>query len=383
MELFKEEKDCFGCSACMNICQSKAITMKADKRGFLYPQVDTERCVGCNLCKNICPLRNYIERSITFEPLVFAAKNRDVNIRNNSSSGGVFYGLAEKILEYDGIVYGALFDDTFQVIHKRGKTIDDIYRMQGSKYVQSNLGSIFKSVEEDLLNQKKVLFIGCPCQIDGLKRYLKDGIQDNLVTCDLVCKGVNSPKIWRDYLTYITKGERILAISFRDKTLGWRRPSMNIQTNKRNYIESASYDYFFQAFYSSLILRKSCFFCQYSRLKREGDITIGDFWGIENIYPQMDDNRGISLVIVNSIKGQALFSQIESDFDIKKVNIKNCIQPSLESSEKYPKRYEEFWNDYFDKGFLYNCKKYFDGGLKGKIKKITKKGIIKIGILKK
>lgn len=380
MELFSGKEDCCGCSACMSICPSHAITMKNDDQGFWYPVIDEEKCVDCGCCKNVCPLNNREVTAKEFDLKVFAVKNRDDNIRRNSSSGGVFYELANEILQRGGVVYGADFGKDFQIFHLRGKNLEDVRRMQGSKYVQSNLEGIFDSVKKDLIADKKVLFTGCPCQVDGLRHYLKGCKQDGLVTCDLICHGVNSPRVWKDYLAYISQKRKILKIHFRDKPLGWHEFRMKIQMSGKEYLESPSYDFFFQAFSSAFILRDSCFSCKYASLHRKGDITMGDFWGIENVFPEMDDNKGVSQVLVNTPVGQECFLRISDRFIIKEVEIGDCMQPSLRNPVKRPINYNKFWEDYLNKGFVFICKKYLGGGIKGKMKRLIKSLLLNVGI---
>ncbi|MCR2049083.1 Coenzyme F420 hydrogenase/dehydrogenase, beta subunit C-terminal domain [Acetatifactor muris] len=380
MELFREKEDCCGCSACMSICPVGAITMKSDAHGFEYPYIDEKKCIDCGRCRSVCPLNNQEGKGEKKDLKAFAVKNRDENIRRNSSSGGVFYELAKDIIQRGGTVYGACFDEDFQVLHLRGESLGDVCKMQGSKYVQSNLAGIFKSVKEDLMADKTVLFTGCPCQVDGLKQYLKDCKKDGLVTCDLICHGVNSPRVWKDYLAYISRKRKIQNIYFRDKLWGWHEFSMKIQMNQKEYLESPSYDFFFQAFFSSFILRNSCFSCKYANLYRKSDITIGDFWGIEHVFPEFDDDKGVSLVLVNTPEGQEYFSHISENVIVVETEIEDCMQPSLRNPVKRPNNYDKFWEDYLDRGFAFICKKYLGGGLKGKIRKLIKKALIKTGL---
>lgn len=382
MILFKKEEDCCGCSACASICPVNAITMIEDAKGFLYPEISGKKCVECGKCVQACPLKR---RKDSMEPdlqIAYAIKNKDEYIRINSSSGGFFYTLANYILESAGVVYGAVFDNEFQVMHMRGVDREKLQKMQGSKYLQSNMGNIFKSVKKDLIDGKMVLFTGCPCQIDGLKNYLINVRQDKLLTCDLICHGVNSPKFWKDYLDYIRKQENVISISFRDKSSGWRNPTLKVQMQQKNYMEIDTYDCFFQAFYSGNILRPSCFSCKYANLYRKADITMGDFWGIENVYPEMDDNKGVSLVIVNTRKGKKVFSEISDEFFVKSTEIEKCLQHCLRSPAIKPKQYEKFGEDYMNEGFLFVYKKYLSGGVKGIIKKRTRIMLEKAGIWK-
>ncbi len=292
----------------------------------------------------------------------------------------MFYELAKYMLECGGVVYGAVFNENFQVIHKRAINIKAVQKMQGSKYVQSNTSGIFEAVEKDLSEGKWVLFTGCPCQIDGLKYYLGNSGQERLITCDLICRGVSSPKVWQDYLSYLLDGKKIMEICFRDRSLGWRNTVMHIKTDRKDYVERSEYDYFYQAFGGHFILRDSCLQCRYANLERRGDLTIGDFWGIEKVYPQMDDELGVSLVLVNSTKGMEIFNETENALIVQKVQMEEVIQPALNSPAECPEKYDLFWKDYLNYGFPFICKEYLNGGVKGKIKKLLKKALIKMCI---
>lgn len=376
------KETCCGCSACMCACPVHAIDMQSDNQGFLYPKIKEELCIHCGICEHICPYNENEHSRISDLQKVFAVKNKDELTRIHSSSGGFFYELAQDILRKNGFVYGAVFDEEFKVVHMRGTSKEDICKMQGAKYVQSDLNHVFEAVKKDLLEDKTVLFTGCPCQVDGLIHYLKNCKQEKLITCDLVCHGVNSPKLWKDYLTHLKKEKEIVSISFRDKSLGWRKSSMHIQMEHKDYLENANYDCFYQAFFSGVGLRPSCFACKYANLNRKSDITMGDFWGIEQVYPELDDNKGTSLILLNSDKGKEAFLNIENFFNRKETSVERCMQPSLEFPRKKPKQYESFWRDYlYYRGYFFVQRKYLNGGMKGMTKRSVKKLLIKMGFL--
>ena len=276
MELFKKKEDCSGCAACASVCKNHAIKMEADKKGFLYPRIDINKCTDCGQCKKICHLDLNRKEPESIPFLAYAVRTIDEDVRKRSSSGGIFYELARYILKCGGVVYGAVFDENYQVVHERATNIKTVQKMQGSKYVQSNTNGIFELVKNDLSEGKMVLFTGCPCQIDGLKQYLKHFRQENLITCDLICLGVNSPKVWKEYLSYMTGRQKIAEIRFRSKIHGWRNTVMYIRTDKRTYIEQSEYDYFYQAFNGYLSLRDSCFKCKYTNLERRGNKRNGN-----------------------------------------------------------------------------------------------------------
>ena len=314
---------CTGCSACYSICPNNCIQMKPDNEGFLYPEIDTKRCIHCNVCTEICPALNKREY-----PSAFAVINNDEHIRNKSTSGGIFSILAEAIIEQNGVVFGAKFDNDFVVVHGSVDTVEGIGVFRGSKYVQSVIGETFKECKNNLDNGKKVLFSGTPCQIGGLKAYLQKEYE-KLLCVDLICMSVPSPKVWKKYVEYKTKtsGSRPKTIAFRYKNPNWRPSSMRIEfENNTVYTAASNKDYYLQIFYSEICTRKSCFHCNFRTLKRQSDITIADFWGIEQICPEMYDNKGTSLVLLNSSKGHELFQKIKGKCKIKETDIEDAIK---------------------------------------------------------
>lgn len=346
--IYETKYDCCGCTACYSVCPVKAISMIEDSEGFNYPVINGERCVNCNKCKTVCPLK---AKNNDNEPLhIYAAKNINQSVREKSSSGGIFSLLANYVESKGGVIYGAAFDENYTVRHMRAETMTEWKRFCVSKYVQSNLRNIFDEIKTDLKNNLIVLFSGTPCQIDGLKRYLSDtsAPTDKLITCDIVCHGTPSPKIWEDYLTYIEKasGKEIGSISFRDKDeLGWHNSTLTIRDKKQNIIltETQKDNYFFQLFLCSYILRPACHKCRYSNFHRHGDITLGDFWGIEKHYKEFDDDKGVSLVMVNTKVGEEIWKSLQNSSDSFEVQKKVSIQPNLVSPSAESRWRKTFW----------------------------------------
>ena len=300
-----DKSKCCGCSACVQVCPKQCIQMHEDNEGFLYPQVNAEICIHCGLCEKVCP---ELHTSKKCEPLsVYAAKNTDEEVRLTSSSGGIFTLLAEQIIEEGGVVFGARFDEKWEVHHIMATTKEELKPFRGSKYVQSRIGTTFKQVKVCLNLGKKVLFTGAPCQVAGLKHYLRKDY-DNLLTMDFVCHGVPSPKVWRSYLSEVSEGRNIKNIEFRNKRCGWKNPSLVLdfeEIEKRRLLsQSRGFDenIFMQAFLSNLILRPSCYDCAEKCGKSGSDITLGDFWGIEKVLSNFDDDRGCSLLLIYSSK---------------------------------------------------------------------------------
>lgn len=305
-----DKKDCCGCSACVQRCPKQCISMKEDEEGFLYPVVDTTHCIDCGLCEKVCPV---IHQDAPREPKrVYAAKNPDDRIRMSSSSGGVFTLLAEQVIARGGVVFGARFDERWEVVHDYTETIEGLAAFRGSKYVQSRIGESYRDAERFLQAGKEVLFSGTPCQVAGLRRYLRKGY-DNLLTVDFICHGVPSPGVFRHYLKEMkemiirknrVKSVLIKDISFRDKRLGWKKYSFSLtfsilQKGEREKVlvhsESKYKNTFLKGFVRDLYLRPSCHKCPAKAFKSGSDVTIGDFWAINTYLPGKNDHRGYSL----------------------------------------------------------------------------------------
>ena len=300
---------CTGCTACASSCPRDAITMERDREGFAYPVVDPEQCVRCGRCTAVCPMLRTREKAPL--PAVFAAWNRDDAIRKDSTSGGVFTALADYILESGGVVFGAAFDGKQHLRHIACFRKEDLWRLRGAKYVQSDLGETFRTVKKTL-ETRQVLFSGTPCQVDGLYRYL-GGRPENLTTCDLVCHGVPSPGVWEDMARSIEahKHKGLQAVRFRNKVTGWKDSHFTTVYDDGT-VDSAplfSTEYG-RAFGRALFLRPSCYRCPYTSMTRPGDFTLGDFWGLRPDELPEQQEKGISLLMVNTAHGSHLFDQL-------------------------------------------------------------------------
>lgn len=298
------------------------------------------------------------------EPAAFAAKHKKEDIRAQSRSGGVFTAFSDVVLNQGGVVYGSVLDDKFTATHIRAESFNDRDRMRGSKYVQSTLGETFKQVKEDLIKDRKVLFSGTSCQIAGLHRFLGEEYK-NLLCIDIVCHGVPSPQIWLDYLTWIGKGREISSVDFRNKgKFGWAK---HIESVYFSNGESSDSSVFKSLFMSNYILRPACYKCPYKDIMHPGDITIADFWGINKAAPDFDDDKGVSLILVNNQKGQVFFEQIQRQIEYRKVDLNDCIQPALVAPSTKPSNREEFWNDVANKDFGYIVKRYVNESITKKV----------------
>lgn len=303
-------ENCCGCGACAQVCHRSCIEMVKDMEGFLYPKVSLENCVGCLKCENVCPCVE--EQSPRLPISDYAIINPCDEVRSQSSSGGIFYEIAKSFVEKDGVVFGARFDENQKVCHDVSVDLCGLHNFQGSKYVQSEIGSTFIQVREFLKSGKYVLFSGTPCQVAGLKKFLhKD--YEKLLTVDCICHGVPSPLVFEKYLNEIIGKSNNIKVIFRDKSEGWYGYHVKIQlpNDVILYDQKWTNDPYMQLFVSDYSLRPSCYNCPAKSGKSGSDITLGDFWGVDQVMPHMYDNKGTSLVLANTQKGKYLLDNIE------------------------------------------------------------------------
>ena len=377
-----DKKLCTGCAACKNSCPKSAIMMVENEEGFLYPFVDNQLCVDCGLCKNVCPI-NAKQIDCDRIPFAYAVQCSEDKIRDKSSSGGVFSLIAEYIIDQGGFVFGAAFNDKYNVEHISCGIKDDLYKMQGSKYVQSDVGETFKESEQYLLNNKKVLFTGTPCQIGALRAYLKKDYP-NLYTSDLICHGVPSPLVLRKYIEYREKiaDSKVEHISFRDKRTGWKTYSVQFEfIDNTEYCKKLVEDPYMRIFLQDLSIRNSCYNCVFKTKHRQADITLADFWGLKEVVPEFDDDKGTSLVLLHSEKGQDLFDAIRSRIRIKRVDFSESIRknPSIIKSAKKPVLRKQFFIDLKKLDFGKIAKKYCDNGLLSRTRRKVAEIFAKLG----
>lgn len=377
----EDKSKCCGCYGCYNICPKDAIEMKSDEKGFKYPVVNKEKCVNCHLCEKVCPILNKVKSEN--KPVSYAAYNKNDEVRFRSSSGGIFSLLAEYVLDNNGVVYGAAFNSDWQVEHIRVDNKTDLEKLRTSKYVQSSIKDTYKLAKQDLNNGLKVLFTGTPCQINGLLEYLKKEYS-NLYTQDIICHGVPSPKVWNKYLEYRRQldYDSPKQINFRHKGKGWNSYSLLLKYNNGEYKVNHYKDLFMQAFLRDACLRDSCYECSFKDTYRKTDITLADFWGVKNVVPEFDDDKGISLVIVNTEKGRELFNYIKSKIVWKETDFEESIKynSAMYCSAIKPKGRDKFFENLENMTFDKLVDKYTDKPKKvsifrkfiRKIKKIIK-----------
>lgn len=358
--ILKKISDCCGCEACANICPKNAITMVRDDEGFAYPKINPELCIKCGRCDATCPSLNFHEKLPDKLPKVFVAINPDEKVRRHSSSGGVFSALADIILNDGGIIFGAGYDENWRVVHTQAENFDELKNLRGSKYVQSQTGDVYRRVKNELVKGRKVLFSGTPCQCVGLKSFLGKDFE-NLLTVDVFCHGVPSPGIWEKYIDYRGQGHEISYVDFRNKRLGWAGYKFQITFQDcACYRNSNMNDIYMQEFLLCTIQRPSCHDCKSRFPNTNSDISIGDAWGIKNYAPEMHDNKGTSLLVVHSDKGQnfidkAKIKMQQTDFHVIPAHNPYYLIPAPKDSRR-----EKFFADFAKtKNAVVTMKKYF------------------------
>lgn len=372
-----EKKKCTGCSACMNICPKKAINMVEGKDGFRYPVIDQDKCIDCGLCKKTCPVLN-TKRNDSINK-TYVGYSKEDKFKENSSSGGIFPLIASYILDNNGIVIGASFNENNKLEHISITKKKDLIKLKGSKYLQSNLNNIFTYVKENI-KDNKILFVGTPCQVAGLKAYLKKDYE-NLICIDLFCHGVPSPKLFDKYVNELEErhNDKLLNYNFRDKSTGWDNYSNKATFKNKEYKELQKDNNYMKLFLLDIALRESCYDCNFKLGNKYSDITLGDFWGVNNYYPEMYNKKGVSAIIINTTKGLDIFNKISSNLEYKNCKLEEILSgnPSLKLSSKYPTRRNEFFDNIDILNINALTKKYTKRPLYkrilGKLKRVIKK----------
>ncbi len=350
-QYLKEHKSqCCGCHACYNTCPAGAIQMQEDEEGFLYPQINEEKCIQCGRCAQVCRMMRKEQSPDGSIKAVYACMNRNLNERLASSSGGVFIRLADYVTARGGRVFGATFDQELRLHHESADNIEDCQKFMGSKYVQSIIGNAFTKAKRILDQGGLVLFSGTPCQIHGLKLFLGKPYE-NLLTVDVICHGVPSPMVFRRYFHELgeVSGSKVTSIQFRNKSSGWQNYSVVCGFENGNRTIISRHDsLYMKGFLSNLYLRPSCPLCVNKGDNYFSDITLGDYWGVENRDPDMDDDRGTSVVLIRTDKGRRLFDAIVPGMKIKPVDLEYVIKnnPSIKWRDQENKNREKFFAMY-------------------------------------
>jgi len=346
-----------------------------NSEGFRHPQVDEAACLSCGKCSSVCPVIKSESGQAVLD--AYACMHKDEAVRLKSSSGGVFTLLAEAILRQGGVVFGAAFAEDFSVHHVAVERLEDVAKLRGSKYVQSTIGNAYKECRAYLESGRLVLFTGTPCQVDGLLCFLGKEY-DNLLTQDLICHGAASPAVWEKYIEFREKkaASKTQGAFFRHKKYGWKTYSVLFTfINNTEYAQPLTKDLFMQGYLANLFLRQSCYRCHAKSLTRRSDITLADFWGARHILPDMDDDKGTSLVLVSSEKGQKLFNEIQDGMRWKQVDFMQAIayNSAINKSAPLPPRRDAFCRAVMEMPFDEAIKRYTDSKAVARIKKLYRR----------
>lgn len=395
IELFNQKKDCCNCTACMNICPKQAITIKPDEDGFSFPEIDRDLCIECGLCNKVCAFQNV---PITGNAPIstYVAINKDRDVLSSSASGGIFGALASIILEKNGVVFGCAYNDKMEPEHICIDNLLDMKKIQGSKYVQSNINTTYTEAKKYLKNARWVLFTGTPCQIAGLKSYLGKEYS-NLITADIICHGVPSADFFKGYIQYLEdklKG-KVIDFKFRDKSNGWSLRGKVIYKKQGKILQKTILpvdSYYYSYFLKGDIYRENCYECKYACGSREGDFTMGDYWGVEKAHSEIETKKGVSVLLVNSKKGTMLIDELtknldltESTFEQARVQNGQLNSPTAKSVRRetilrvwHEGRYKAVAEDYYRKNkkqiILSRGKMLIPHSMKKHLKRILKRG---------
>ncbi len=372
----EKKERCCGCTSCYTVCPKKCIHLEKDEEGFSYPVVDKEKCINCGLCKKICPIINVPEVSTKTE--TYAAQNKEKNVRQQSTSGGMFFEFAKKIINDGGYVCGAGYSNEGKVCHKIVNKIEELYDLIGSKYVQSDLSDCFLRIEKLLNNYNKVLFIGTPCQCAGLKKIAQKNI-GNLYLIDLICYGVPSPLIYDKWINYMEAiyNKKISRISFRDKTYGYAAPNVKVYFEDDTFKEQTNpIKTYMKLFMNNISIRPACTDCKFKGIERTTDITLGDCWSIGKFEKEMDDNLGTTGVYIHTEKGMNLFTEIKKNINVIQIDSNLAVQydgkKMIYSAHKNSIR-EKFFKKLNDTGYMEAIDKYVHITVKEKIITLIKR----------
>lgn len=353
------KSQCTGCTACVSICPRQCICMDVDVEGFAYPKIENDSvCISCGICERVCPVLNKKENSESLTK-AYAAFSKNDLLRMESSSGGIFSELSKVVLQSGGIIYGASYNKNYIVEHISIDSIEKLEKLRGAKYSQSNLGESFQTIKNQLNSGEKILFSGTPCQVAGLKAFLEHDY-DNLICIDFVCHGVPSPMVWKEYVKYRARTDDdstgLKRINLRNKESGWSKYTYSVEftySDNKRYLCNNQDDPFMRFFVNDYILRQSCSDCHFKGYDRVSDITLGDFWGIWDVAPEMDDNKGTSLILTHSEKGEQLFKTVSENVNYKQVDLEQTskINQSMLCSSVHQSNREQVLYKIAQEGF--------------------------------
>ncbi|MBQ8616123.1 MAG: Coenzyme F420 hydrogenase/dehydrogenase, beta subunit C-terminal domain [Clostridia bacterium] len=367
---------CTGCSACSAVCPVGAIHMETNSEGFLYPVIADSICINCSKCEKVCPVA--FSRELLLGK-TYAVQHCSSAVLAQSASGGAFTALSDVVLQQKGVVYGAAFDENLQVKHIRATTYEQRDSMRGSKYVQSDMSGAYRNIATDLLENKCVLFVGTPCQVEAVKRYCSVIRKGLLITCDLICNGVPSPLIFQEHMQLLARKyhSKVTRYECRPKRWGWHvHREMATLENGRVVYDTAWSNLWREVYYRRLITRPSCYDCRFCSLERAGDITIADCRRVEEVLSEFDTYKGVSLVMVNSEKGEALFEAASKSCECHSIDVRKILQPPMCKPSGPSARRKDFWETYEKHGYEKAIQKTF--GITYSLKHDIKKAIARL-----
>ncbi len=359
----KEKVTCCGCGMCIKVCPMACLSKEDDEEGFMFPVIDRLRCISCGKCVSVCPMEQPVQTKSEFETEFYAATSFSEQTLVNSSSGGMFTEFAKIILKSGGAVCGATIDQRHKVYHMIIDSIDELYKLQGSKYVQSDLSCCLEDIHKYLQSDKLLLFVGTPCQVYAVK---KANNCDNLITVDLLCHGVPSQKLFNKYIAYLEKKHRgtLVEIAFRDKVKnGWsitQRYTIKKRKKEKTYYLDRHLSEYFSGYLGNMTQRESCYRCPFTTINRCGDITLADFWGIDKVRPELLNRKGTSLVLINTKNGKDVFIEANSKFSAQSVTVEEATVQNIQffNSPNRDKNRDVIYGDVFSRGFRSVGKKY-------------------------
>lgn len=360
------KNECVVCGNCVNICPKECIKFDEEFESFMYPKIDYSKCIKCEKCTKVCPALN-VPKVHTKEKF-YAAKNKDEEVLKFSSSGGIFYSLAKYIIDQGGCVVGAAFDNEFNVNHILVDNDEDLIKLCGSKYVQSNMDSIVKEIQKQLDFGKTVLFCGCSCQTAAVKVYFGDKYE-RLILIDFICHGSVSSTVFDEYKSYLEKkyNSKIKSFEFRNKEIGWLHSGLNVKFENENVYSTPLYrDLYMQGYFNNLNVKLSCYYCAYKGYKSGSDITMGDFWGIQHLIPDFYQEMGNSAISINSQIGKELWERTSNSFDFISVDKSLILQENSGLEMPFSGDFEERLK-YFQKakkvGYIKPLEKYIKNSI--------------------
>ena len=383
----QKKESCCGCTACAEICPKNCIEMKEDEEFFLYPHVNENECINCHLCEKVCPVLNLPELEKQKNLQACLVRTKDHSILRKCTSGGVFTTIARETIQNGGVAYGVIYGADYIVKYARIDKLENIWKLSGSKYVQSNVGNIFNEVQNDLKNGLKVVFCGTPCQVAGLYNFLGKEYE-NLLLVDLVCHGVPSPGLWKDYLEYIEKTYgKLKKVNFRSKKLGYHAAVMEEQfENGRTLLRSARTNFMTKCYFSNSADRPICYECPFKTIQRCSDLTLFDGWHAgEYVEGLKDDDRGYTIVILQSEKGREQLKSCRHLFAIEIIDLEKAVRKDgvmIESSVKRPENRDVFYSVLRREGIEKTVEKLFPVSAYDKGIEYFKQILFKIGLLK-